>query len=144
MPPRVIFRLLFAAVALIGISFFSFDDEEQDIETICKLFNVRQENISAPSVRIINKLTGHEPSNWELPYQDADYRIEGCFRLPVQALSQVKGTPLAPADDYHQYTGETITDWLRDDAFKTSLLKRQVDGDVLFSPRTGWVYFNLD
>lgn len=142
---RFIFCLLFAVLVLIRVGFILADNykQEQDVETICKLFNVPRESISVPSVKIIIGHTGEELSSFELPYQDADLYAVGCFRLPSQTLSEVKGTAHTPAD-YQQYTRETVKDWTRDDTFKASILKLQIEGDVLFSPETGWVYFNLD
>ena len=140
---RSILFLSLVVPVLIVAGFICFDKDDRDREMICRLFHVQPEAIADVTVNVINRHTGKTASRFNIPNQDSDYYVEGCYRLPRQALAPIQGAPHIPAD-YQQYTGESISDWRKDDDFKSSLLKVQVPGDVLFSPETGWVYFNLD
>lgn len=140
---RSILFLSLVVPVLIVAGFICFDKDDRDREIICRLFHVQPEAIADVTVNIINRHTGKTASRFTIPNQDSDYYVEGCYRLPRQALTPIQGAPHIPAD-YQQYTGESISDWRKDDDFKSCILKVQVPGDVLFSPETGWVYFNLD
>ena len=73
---------LVAALLLLGAGLVFFDRNNEDVETITKLFNVNADDLSDASVTIINKHTGKEPDGFTIPDQDPAYCAEGFFRLP--------------------------------------------------------------
>lgn len=132
---------LVAALLLLGAGLILFNRDNEDAETITKLFNVNIDDLSDASVKIVNKHTGRELDNFTIPDQDPAYCVEGFFRLPPQSLP--------PAQDGEHVDacltpGENVDDWTRNADFQSRFLKAQLDGELLFSPKTGWVYFKLD
>ena len=135
---------LVAALVLAGAWLVFSDEGSDDAEVICTLFNLSPEDVSDASVRIINKHTGKQQGRCDIPDQDPASCAEGFFRLPPQALSQVRGVRVQAPPVHGPDRGEEIGDWTQDELFRSSILKVRVSGDVLFSPQTGWVYFKVD
>lgn len=132
---------LVAALLLLGAGLVFFDRNNEDVETITKLFNVNADDLSDASVTIINKHTGKEPDGFTIPDQDPAYCAEGFFRLPASSL------PPAQSGEHVEAAlnpGEEVDDWTRDAAFQARLLRATLSGELLFSPQTGWVYFKFD
>ena len=132
---------LVAALLLLGAGLVFFNRDNEDAETITKLFNVNADDLSDASVKIVNKYTGRELDSFTIPDQDPAYCVEGFFRLPPQSLPSVQGGEHVKA---HLNPVEDVDDWTRDAAFQSRFLKAQLHGELLFSPKTGWVYFKLD
>lgn len=135
---------LVVALLLLGAGLVFFDPDNEDTETITKLFNINADDLSDASVKIVNEHTGRELDSFTIPDQDPAYCVEGFFRLPPQSLPSAQGGEhvnacLKPGDP-----GEVVDDWTRDADFQSRFLKTQLSGELLFSPKTGWVYFKLD
>ena len=84
---RSILFLSLVVPVLIVAGFICFDKDDRDREMICRLFHVQPEAIADVTVNVINRHTGKTPSRFTIPNQDSDYYVEGCYRLPRQALA---------------------------------------------------------
>lgn len=134
--------LLVFAMALLVV-YTENDDAAEKKVMVCKLFRVEMNDISDALWKILDKLTGEDAlTSRNIPRQDAEYCIEGAFRLAPAALPG-GGIP-ASAQGYELYTGETVTDWMLCEEFRLQLLHHPHSGTLVFSPTTGWVYFRLD
>ena len=145
MPPtkRLVLKLLLVLVLALVVVYVAPGDSEETKETVCKLIRVEMEDITVASWKIFDKLTWEDAQkSRSIPRQDAEYSIEGAFMLASGALPD-SGTPASP-QGYEPYTGEPVTDWMFCEEFRMSLLQDSRNGEVVFSPSTGWVYFRLD
>lgn len=140
---KFIIKSILVLLILSVVGFCFIEKGYDDAKIVCKLFKVDPDEIKNTTVKVINKYTDREYGRFEIPNQDAKYYIVGYFQLPAHRLSQVKGIP-QPLMGYKQYTGEAINDWVCDDCFKSSILKQKVKGCILFSPKSGWVYFKIE
>lgn len=140
---KFIIKSVLVLLILSVVGFCFIEKGYDDAKIVCKLFKVDPDEIKNTTVKVINKYTDREYGRFEIPNQDAKYYIVGYFRLPAHRLSQVKGIH-QPLMGYKRYTGEVINDWVCDECFKSSILKQKVEGCILFSPKSGWVYFKIE
>lgn len=140
---KFIIKSILVLLILSVVGFCFIEKGYDDAKIVCKLFKVDPDEIKNTTVKVINKHTDREYGRFEIPNQDAKYYIVGYFRLPAHRLSQVKGIH-QPLMGYKRYTGEVINDWVCDECFKSSILKQKVEGCILFSPKSGWVYFKIE
>lgn len=140
---KLVLKLLLALVLALAVVYVGTGDSEGKEVTVCKLFRVEMDDISDASWKILDKLTGEDAQkSRSIPRQDAEYCIEGAFRLDPAALPG-KGTPASP-QGYEPYTRETVSDWVSSEEIRMLLWRTKRSGEVVFSPSTGWVYFKLD
>lgn len=64
---------LVAVLLLLGAGLVFFDPDNEDTETITKLFNINADDLSDASVKIVNKHTGRELDSFTIPDQDPAY-----------------------------------------------------------------------
>ncbi len=140
---RVVLKVILALVLVLAVVYVVTEDSGEKKVTVCKLFRVEMDDVAEASWAVLDKLTGEDvQKSRSIPRQDAEYCIEGAFRLAPEALPG-KGIPANP-QGYETYTGETVSDWMSSEEIRLLLWRTKRSGEVVFSPSTGWVYFKLD
>ena len=138
-----IILILSLCCAILPFMCLKCDDLKHDESVIHKLFYIENVKMTNVSWRIYDKLTGENAMKQRMwPRQDAEYNIEGAFRIERNAVLPMEGSVAHPSG-YEQYTKTQVDDWKSNEDFTHKLLKEPHTGEVFFSPETNWIYFNL-